>query len=108
MGVFLSDADVLNCHFDRCASVVISSPRTGFYPSPPFGPDKCVICIAEHATIVREREQLASGLIEKALPSLKTVGWGSFFSECGSSDRTRRTETIFSTQTLEVKIASKR
>ncbi|EJF64087.1 hypothetical protein DICSQDRAFT_144783 [Dichomitus squalens LYAD-421 SS1] len=108
LGVFLSDADVLSCHFDRCASVVISSPRTGFYSSPPFGPDKCVICTAEHGAAVHERERLASGIVEKILPSLKTVGWSSHFSEHGSGADRRTKTTIFCTRTLEVKVDSTR
>ncbi|KAI1793502.1 hypothetical protein LXA43DRAFT_942349 [Ganoderma leucocontextum] len=108
LGIFLSDADVLICHFDRCApAIVLASPRTGFYSPPPFGPDQCVICVTEHAAAVRERERLASGLVGKALPSLKTIGWSSFFSKGGTGDSTQR-KTTFCIRTLEEKAELKR
>ena len=92
-------------HFDRCGSaVVLASPRTGFYSPPPFGPDKCVICVAEHGATgsIRERERLATGLMGNALPSLKSIAWSSFFPNDGTGDSTRR-KTTFCVRTLEEK-----
>lgn len=98
LGIFLSDADVLTCHLDRCAAVVKSSPRTGYYSSPPFGPDKCTICLAGHDTAVRERERMASTLMGTLLPSLKSIGWSTYFAKDRPGDDVERKATVFSTQ----------
>ena len=103
LGVFLSDSDVLGCHLDRCASVVISSPRTGSYSSPPFNPNQCVICLAEHSITVRERERLASDLFGAMLPSLKTIGWSTYFAKDRAGDDVARKKIVFSIRTTEEK-----
>ncbi|OSD04842.1 hypothetical protein PYCCODRAFT_1450858 [Trametes coccinea BRFM310] len=79
LGIFLSDADVLVRHLERCAAIIIPSPRTGYYSAPPFGPDKCAICHAEHGPAVRERERLASDMLRQLLPSVKAVEFSSWF-----------------------------
>ncbi|KAI0741627.1 hypothetical protein C8Q80DRAFT_1260211 [Daedaleopsis nitida] len=104
LGMFLSDADVLNCHLDRCAAVVISSPRAGFYSSPPFGPDKCAICIAEHGVTVRKREHVASVLLGKMLSSLKTIGWSTYFAKDRPGDDVGRKTIIFATCDRDEKV----
>ncbi|RPD64189.1 hypothetical protein L227DRAFT_495694, partial [Lentinus tigrinus ALCF2SS1-6] len=108
LGLFLSDADMLSCHLDRCATVVISSPRTGSYSSPPFGPDRCAICVAEHGAKVREREHIASALLAKLLPSLKTIGWSTCFAKDRPGDDVERKVTTFFTSGLEEKAAMAR
>ena len=100
LGVFLSDSDVLNCHLDRCATVVICSPRSGAYSSPPFGPNQCAICLAEHGAIVRERERIASAVLGKLLPSLKTIGWSTHFAKDRPGDDVERNATVFETGKL--------
>ncbi|KAI9064791.1 hypothetical protein FKP32DRAFT_1611026 [Trametes sanguinea] len=81
LGIFLSDADVLVRHLERCAAIIIPSPRTGYYSAPPFGPDKCSICHAEHGSVVQERERLASAMLRQLLPSVKAVKFSSWFAE---------------------------
>ncbi|KAI0794092.1 hypothetical protein C8Q74DRAFT_556500 [Fomes fomentarius] len=98
LGIFLSDADVLTCHLDRCAAVVISSPRTGYYSSPPFGPNKCAICLVEHGTAVGERERIGSTLMGALLPSLKSIGWSTYFAKDRPGDDVERKATIFQIQ----------
>ncbi|KAI0358019.1 hypothetical protein OH77DRAFT_1474762 [Trametes cingulata] len=80
LGIFLSDADVLIRHLDRCAAVAIASLRTGYYPAPPFGPSKCAVCRAKHETAVLERERTTAALFKSLLPSLLVVGFSSWFS----------------------------
>ncbi|KAI0766686.1 hypothetical protein BD413DRAFT_480757, partial [Trametes elegans] len=79
LGVFLSDADALARHIERCAAIYIASPKTGFYAAPPFGPDKCAACSLEHAVATRERERVAKAFILEAVPSLRSVGFSSWF-----------------------------
>ncbi|KAH9852633.1 hypothetical protein C2E23DRAFT_778455 [Lenzites betulinus] len=79
LGIFLSDADVLTRHLDRCATIVIASPRTpNCYSTPPFGPNLCLLCCAEYADTVQERERVAKTLFQAALPSLLNVGFSSW------------------------------
>ncbi|KAI0687153.1 hypothetical protein C8T65DRAFT_819090 [Cerioporus squamosus] len=108
LGIFLSGADMLNCHFDRCVTVVISSPRTGSHSSPPFGPDRCAICLVEHGATVQERERIASALLAKMLPSLKTIGWSTYFAKDRPGDDVERKATVFSRDSLEGKAAMRR
>ncbi|TFK90140.1 hypothetical protein K466DRAFT_644575 [Polyporus arcularius HHB13444] len=105
LGIFLSGADMLNCHFDRCATVVILSPRTGWYSSPPFGPDRCEICLVEHGATVRERERIASALLAKLLPSLETIGWSTYFAKDRPGDDVERKATVLARDSLEGKAA---
>ncbi|KAI0331631.1 hypothetical protein GY45DRAFT_1300567 [Cubamyces sp. BRFM 1775] len=79
LGIFLSDADVLARHLERCAAVIMASPRTGYYPAPPFGPNECSVCCAEHAVATRSREFRAKAAIAAALPSMQRVGFSSWF-----------------------------
>ncbi|KAI0630577.1 hypothetical protein C8Q77DRAFT_1219510 [Trametes polyzona] len=80
LGVFLSDASVLVRHLDRCATVLIASPRTpNCYSTPPFGPDLCPLCCAENDADVQDRESLAKTLFRQALPSLEDVDFSSWF-----------------------------
>ena len=108
LGVFLSGADMLNRHFDRCAPVVISSPRTGSYSSPPFGPDRCAVCVAENGATIRERERIASAHLAKLLPSLKTIGWNTYFAKDRPGDDVERKATTFLTSDLAGKAAMAR
>ncbi|KAI0369138.1 hypothetical protein BV20DRAFT_946832, partial [Pilatotrama ljubarskyi] len=80
LGIFLSDAEVLARHLDRCAAIAIASPRTGYYIAPPFGPEKCAVCRPEHGAAVLERERLAEALFKKSLPTLVLVSFSSWFS----------------------------
>ncbi|KAI8985768.1 hypothetical protein BD414DRAFT_522907 [Trametes punicea] len=81
LGVFLSDADVLARHLERCATTVVPSPRMGYYNlPPPFGPDKCAICGAEHRAAVQDRERRAKALFKQSLPSLQNIAFSSWFS----------------------------
>ncbi|KAH9893519.1 hypothetical protein C8Q73DRAFT_536642 [Cubamyces lactineus] len=79
LGIFLSDADVLARHLERCATVIMASPRTGYYPAPPFGPDKCAVCCAEHAVATRSRENRAKATMVAAIPSIRSVEFCSWF-----------------------------
>ncbi|KAJ8453620.1 hypothetical protein ONZ51_g13497 [Trametes cubensis] len=79
LGIFLSDADVLARHLERCAAVIMASPRTGYYPAPPFGPNKCAVCCAEHGVATRTRELRVKAAIAAAIPSIQSVGFSSWF-----------------------------
>ncbi|OJT11204.1 hypothetical protein TRAPUB_12248 [Trametes pubescens] len=89
LGIFLSDVDVFTRHLERCATIVVASPRTpNCYPTPPFGPNACVTCCGQHATEVQERECLAKTLFLRALPSLVNIGFSSWFplAVCGPKE----------------------
>ncbi|KAI0675695.1 hypothetical protein C8Q78DRAFT_343441 [Trametes maxima] len=80
LGIFLSDADVLVHHFQRCASSVFESPRTGLqHLLPPFGPNKCAVCYSQHAEATRGRDRIVEALFKASLPSLISVGFSSWF-----------------------------
>ncbi|KAH9940864.1 uncharacterized protein BXZ73DRAFT_42334, partial [Epithele typhae] len=91
LGVYLSDADMLYRHLDRCAAFPATpSPSSGhFFLAPPFGPDRCDTCKGEHHAVVRERERLASRTIAEQLPSLETIGWSSYFTREEGIERGR-------------------
>ncbi|KAH9943801.1 hypothetical protein B0H21DRAFT_474460 [Amylocystis lapponica] len=78
LGIFLSDLDVFYDHILHRDAVQSKTPEE---ISPPFGPEACPLCVAEHAAHVRTRELFASAALASALRSLKTISWSTFFAQ---------------------------
>ncbi|KAI0642113.1 hypothetical protein C8Q79DRAFT_1003489 [Trametes meyenii] len=80
LGIFLSPADVLVNHVQRCTASIFASPGGELlYLLPPFGPNMCTLCYSQHAEVTREKERSVEALFKASLPSLLSVGFSSWF-----------------------------
>ena len=75
LGIFLSEEYLIREHIYHSDIGDDDEEET------PFGPERCVICIARYAERIRQRELIAAMELSRCVKTLETVTWGSFFSK---------------------------
>ncbi len=102
LGIYLSEVNIFYYHIDH------GFRRMRLLRTDPYGPEQCRQCHELYAEEVRQQEVAASASLARFLPSLKILGWNSFFAHEEDGDGWAEQRTTILIERVDEWIMAKR
>ncbi|PSR82603.1 hypothetical protein PHLCEN_2v6036 [Hermanssonia centrifuga] len=102
LGIYLSEVNIFYYHIDH------GFRRMRLLRTDPYGPEQCRQCHELYGEEVRQQEVAASASLARFLPSLKILGWNSFFAHEEDGDGWAEQRTTILIERVDEWIIAKR